>query len=220
MEIGGWRGMGTIVAASPVWKWALRLGGPGLIVVGLIDNSVIPIPGGMDVFVILLTAHHPRWWPYYGAMATAGAVIGGYLTYRLAAEGGKAELEKKIGRRRAEKIYEEFEKGGFSTVFVGSILPPPFPMVPVLMAAGVLQYARRSFLVALSLGRGIRFFLLAFLANLYGTAIVGWLGPSYKPLLYGLIFLAVAAVVGTLVYFKWYRTRHRQAPDVEKQRAA
>ena len=60
MEIGGWHGVGTIVAASPVWKWVLRLGGPGLIVVGLIDNSAIPIPGGMDVFVILLTAHHPR----------------------------------------------------------------------------------------------------------------------------------------------------------------
>ena len=148
MEIGVWRGIGTIVAASPFWKWVLRLGGPGLIVVGLIDNSVIPIPGGMDVFLILLTAHHPQWWPYYGAMATAGAVIGGYVTYRLAGEGGKAELEKKIGKRRAEKIYEEFEKGGFSTVFVGSILPPPFTMVPVLMAAGVLQYARRSFLAA------------------------------------------------------------------------
>jgi membrane protein DedA with SNARE-associated domain len=86
------------------------------------------------------------------------------------------------------------------------------------MAAGVLQYARRRFLVALSLGRGIRFFLLAFLANLYGTAIVEWLGRYYKPLLYGLISLAVAAVIGTLLYFKWYRPR--QARNVEKQRAA
>jgi len=220
MEIGGWCGLGTIVAASSLWKWAMRLGGPGLIVVGLIDNSAIPIPGGMDAFVILLTAHHRHWWPYYAAMATAGAVIGGYLTYRLAGEGGKAELEKKIGKRRAEKIYEKFEKEAFSTVFVGSILPPPFPMVPVLMAAGVLQYAPRSFLAALSLGRAIRFFLLAFLANLYGTAIVGWLDRYYKPLLYGLISLAVAAVIATLLYFKWYRPRHRQAHDGQKQRAA
>lgn len=64
-----------------MWRWVLRLGGPGLIVVGLVDNSVIPLPGGMDFFVILLTGHHREWWPYYGAFATAGAVIGGYLNF-------------------------------------------------------------------------------------------------------------------------------------------
>ena len=205
---------------SPAWKWVLRFGGPALIVVGLIDNSVIPIPGGMDVSVVLLTAHHREWWLYYAAMATAGAVLGGYVTYRLSKKGGKPALEKKIGKRQADNVYKKFDKGGFSTVLIGAILPPPFPMVPVLMAAGVLQYSRKQFLAALTLGRGIRFFLLAFLANLYGTAIVGWLGRYYKPLLYILISLAVAGVIGALVYFKWYRPRHQQAPDFPKKRAA
>src|SRR5579863_8111457 len=135
----------STVVGGAVWKWILRLGAPGLIVVGLIDNSVIPIPGGMDLFVILLTAHHPVWWPYYGAFATAGAVIGGYVTYPLAKKGGKEGFEKKIGKRRSQKVYKRFEKGGFSTIVVGSILPPPFPMVPVLMAAGVMQYSRKKF---------------------------------------------------------------------------
>jgi membrane protein DedA with SNARE-associated domain len=220
MQIGTGRGFGAILVVSPLWERVLHFGGPGLIVIGLIDNSAIPIPGGMDVSVVLLTAHHPTWWPYYGAMATAGAVIGGYLTYRLARKGGKAGLEKEISRRRAEKIYKRFEKGGFSTVFIGSILPPPFPMVPVLMAAGVLQYSRNRFLAALSLGRSIRFFVIAFLAHIYGTAIVGWLGRYYKPLLYVLISLAVAGVVGALLYFKWYRPKHQQPRDVQKQTAA
>ena len=220
MQIGTWRGFEAILTVSPIWNWVLGFGGPGLIVIGLIDNSVIPVPGGMDVSVVLLTAHHPKWWPYYAAMATAGAIIGGYLTYRLARKGGKAGLEKKISQRRAGKIYKKFEKGGFSTVFIGSILPPPFPMVPVLMAAGVLQYSRKQFLAALTLGRGIRFFLLAFLANLYGTAIVGWLGRYYKPLLYILISLAVVGAIGALRYFKWYRPRHHISHDVRKQRAA
>src|SRR5438270_12693160 len=85
--------VGSILTVSNVWKWVLGLGGPGLIVVGLIDNSVVPIPGGMDVCVILLTSHHREWWVYYGAMATVGAVIGGYVTFRLAKKGGKASLE-------------------------------------------------------------------------------------------------------------------------------
>lgn len=220
MQILGWRGVCAILVTGPVSTWLLRLGGPGLIVVGLIDNSAIPIPGGMDVCVVLLTAHHPKWWPYYAAMATAGAAIGGYLTYRLARKGGKAGLEKEIGKSRAAKVYKKFEKGGFSTVFIGAILPPPFPMVPVLMAAGILQYSRRRFLAALTIGRGVRFFVLAFLAHLYGTAIVGWLGRYYRPLLYILISLAVAGAVGAVLYFKWYRPRYQQVRGVHKQRAA
>ena len=215
----GGRELGAIFALSPTWKWLLRLGGPGLIAVGLIDNSVIPIPGGMDVSVVLLTAHHREWWPYYAAMATIGALIGGYVTYRLAQKGGKEGLERKIGKNRAKRVYRKFEKGGFSTVFIGSILPPPFPMVPVLMAAGVLQYSRNRFLVALGLGRAVRFFLIAFLSSLYGTAIVGWLGRYYKPLLYILISLAVLGSLGVLLYVVWYRPAHRRGP-IQKQKAA
>lgn len=214
MGIASWPSLGAIVAQSGIGigKWVLGLGGPGLILIGIIDNSAIPIPGGMDISVLLLTAHHRDWWPYYGAMATAGAVLGGYITYRLARKGGKAGLEKKIGKYRSEKVYRKFERGGFSTVIVGSILPPPFPIVPVLMAAGVMQYSRKRFLAALTIGRGIRFFVVAFLGKLYGTAIAGWLGRYYKPFLYVLISLGVAGGIGALLYFKWYRPRHTQAP--------
>ncbi len=141
--------MGLIAAsaATGLSRWALRLGGPGLIVIGLIDNSVVPIPGGMDLFVILLTARNRGFWLYYALMAVAGAMIGGFFTYRLARKGGKEGLEKKVGKRRAEKVYKRFEKSGFSTVLIGSVLPPPFPMVPVLMAAGVLQYPDKKFLI-------------------------------------------------------------------------
>ena len=216
--------MMTTFAATLVetgfWQWILRLGGPGLIIVGLVDNSVIPIPGGMDFFIILLTAHSREWWWYYAIMATAGAVIGGYLTYRLSRKGGKEGLEKKIGKRRAQKVYKKFEKGGFSTVLIGSIIPPPFPLVPVLMAAGVMQYSRHKFLTALSIGRAIRFFIIAFLGRLYGTAIVGWLGRYYKPFLYVLIALGIVGGIALLVYFKWYRPSHRDNREAQKRKAA
>jgi len=207
--MGTMRALGLMLAKSGIWTWALRLGGPGLILVGLIDNSVIPIPGGMDIFVILLTSHHRQWWAYYALFATAGAVMGGYVTYRLAKKGGKEGLEKKIGKKRAEKVYKKFEKGGFSAIAVGSLLPPPFPLVPVLMAAGVMQYSRKNFLISLTLGRAVRFFLIAYLGKLYGTAIVGWLGRYYKPFLYVLIALGVLGGIGALVYFNWYRPKHK-----------
>lgn len=200
------------------WNWLLHLGGPGLIVIGLLDNSVIPIPGSMDVFVILLTAHHRAGWIYYGLMATVGAVAGGYLTYRLAKKGGKEGLEKKIGKRRAQKVYKKFEKGGFSTVLVGSMIPPPFPMVPVLMAAGILQYSRHKFLSALAIGRGVRFFAVAFLGHVYGTAIIGWLTRYYKPFLYVLIGLAVLGAIAALLYFKGYKAKHQETVPERHQR--
>jgi membrane protein YqaA with SNARE-associated domain len=220
MGIANWRCFGAILVTSDIWKWLLPLGGPGLIVLGLIDSSVIPTPGGMDVFVVLLTAHHREWWPYYGAIATIGSVLGGYITYRLAQKGGKAGLEKKIGKNRSQHVYRKFEKEGFSSVLIGSILPPPFPLVPVLMAAGVMQYSRNKFLAALTLGRAIRFFSLAFLGRLYGTAITGWLGRYYKPFLYLLIAVGIAGGVIALLYFKWYRPRHQLARDMQNRKAA
>lgn len=192
-----------------LWTWVLRLGGPGLIVVGLIDNSVIPIPGGMDFFLIVLTARDRRLWLYYAFMAVVGAVVGGYITYYLAEKGGKEGLEKKIGKDRAEKVYQKFENKGFTTVAVGAIVPPPFPLVPVLMAAGVLQYPRKNFLAALTLGRSIRFLAVAYLGRIYGTAIIHWLSRYYRPFLYTLIAAGVAGGIAALIYFKWYRPKRQ-----------
>lgn len=200
-------------AGSAVWNWIHRLGGLGLILLGIADNSAIPLPGSQDVFTILLSAHNRDWWPYYAAMATAGAVIGGYLTYRLAAKGGHKEFEKKIGKKRAEKVYKKFEKRGGVSVFVGAILPPPVPIVPFLMAAGVLQYPRHKFLAALGGGRAVRYFAVAYVGHRYGTAIIGFLSQYYQPVLYGLLGLAVLGAMGALLYLKWYHPRHKKGGE-------
>ncbi len=132
--------LSLFILADSVWKWIHRLGGPGLILLGIADNTpFISAPAGStDVLVILLAAHRHEWWAYYALMATVGEVLGGYLTYRLAQKGGQQTLERKVGKPRAEKIYRLFEKRGGITVFTGSILPPPFPFTSVLMAAGIM----------------------------------------------------------------------------------
>jgi len=43
-------------------QWLIHLGGPGLILLGLADNSLIPLPGSTDVVTILLSAHHRSLW--------------------------------------------------------------------------------------------------------------------------------------------------------------
>jgi uncharacterized membrane protein YdjX (TVP38/TMEM64 family) len=193
--------------ADSVWKWIHRLGGPGLILLGIADNTpFISAPAGsVDACVILFSAHHGWWAAYYALMATVGEVLGGYLAYHLAEKGGQETLEKKVGKPRAEKLYKHFEKRGFMTLFTGSILPPPFPFTSVLMAAGVMQYPRKKFFSALTAGRALRFFLDAFLGRIYGQRMIDFFWRHYRPMLYFLIALAVMTGIGALVYYKWYR---------------
>jgi len=150
-------------------------------------------------------------------------VSGGYLTYMLAAKGGKEALEKRIGQKTANKVYRKFEQGGFLTVFIGAMLPPPFPMVPVLLTAGALQYPRRHFLTALALGRGARFTIEAYLGHRYGAHILAFFRMYYKPMLYGLIGLAVAGGIGGLLYYRHWKRTHKlrqKEPRSEQPRVA
>ena len=186
------------------------LGGPGLILVGILDNSVVPLPGSMDAMVILLASYERPLWAYYGFMATVGAVLGGFLTFRLAEKGEEEVLEKRVGKKRAEKVYRRFRRHGFSTIAISAVMPPPFPMAPVLLAAGALHYPRKKFFASLALGRAIRYLGVAYLGHVYGKAIISSVSQYYEPLLYTFIGLAVLAGIGALVYFKWYRPKRRR----------
>jgi membrane protein YqaA with SNARE-associated domain len=212
----------SFMLAPAVWKWIHRLGGPGLILLGIADNTpfVSAPAGSVDVFVIVLSAHRHEWWFYYAFMATVGEVLGGYITYRLAEKGGQKTLEKKVGKQRAGKIYKYFEKRGFLTVFVGSLLPPPFPFTSVLMAAGIMQYPRQEFLPALTAGRGLRFFLVAYLGRSYGDQMIEFFSSHYRFAMDALIVLGVMAGIGALVYFKWYQPKVQREEASEANKSA
>ena len=151
--------------AVPLWRQLRRMGGPGLVLLGIADNSVIPLTGSMDVLTIWLAARHHEPWPYYALMATLGAVIGGYITYALARKGGKEAMQRKLSKKRAAQVSQTFERWGFFAVAVPAVLPPPFPFVPFLLAAGAMQYSPKKFLGALALGRGVRYFIEAGVAQ-------------------------------------------------------
>ncbi len=194
---------------------ARRLGLLAFIIVGLIDQSVIPIPGSMDALVILFTAGKPEFWWIYAIYATIGTTIGGYVTYRLAQKGGKETLEKKIGKNRAEKAYHVFDRWGFWSVFVGAIAPPPVPIVPFLMTAGIMQYPKRWFLSSYALGRILRFGIVGWVTQQYGKNIFAFFSRYYKPALYSLI--AAGVIGGIIGYWYYMRLRHRREQEKSKQ---
>jgi membrane protein YqaA with SNARE-associated domain len=187
--------------ARSVKHWIYALGGLGFIPLGLLDNSVIPLPGSMDILIVFLSARRQELWLYYASMATLGSVIGGYITYRLARKGGKVALIRRFPPRKLKRAYDIFSRWGFGAIALPALLPPPLPMVPFLVAAGTMQYPLRKFLSALTLGRTLRYTVLAFLAARYGREILAFIARRSYPAFFIIMTLIVTAAAALFLIF-------------------
>jgi len=200
-----------LVGFSTFVNW----GGPGLVLVGIIDQSFIPVPGGIDALTIVLAASHPPRWPIYALLATIGTMIGAQLTYELSRKGGKETLEKKLPRRQFKKIEKKFEQYGFSAVFVPCLLPPPLPAVPFLAGAGALQYPRKKFIWAVGSGRAIRYTIVAYLGHRFGDPILGFFKRYEVAIIIAFAVLIVGASVGGYVLRKWQKSKEAREQNAE-----
>jgi len=210
-----WLAIILLASKKSALRWLIHIGGPGLILLGLADNSFILPPGSTDLATVLLAAHHSEMWFYYAIMATAGSILGGYLTYRMARKGGKKTMER-FSEKRVATVYAIFERFGFAAVAIPALLPPPFPIVPMLIAAGALQYPTRKFLAALAVGRGIRFTVMAYLGVHYGRHITTFFARYYWPVLLVLIaFVVLGGLYGLFKYKRGKPANDRRSPGLE-----
>lgn len=199
---------------SPVsWELVYRFGAIAFLAIGIIDNSLLPTFGSLDALLLVMAGSRPHWWWYYAGMATIGAIIGAYITYRISAKGGKEMLEKKLGEKNSQKAYRAFERFGFWSIFLAVVAPPPFPSSPVLATAGAMQYSRRNFLIAAAGGRALRYGLLAWFSSSYGRQIFAFFGEYYRPAFWTLLALAILGGVAALIWFKRYRRKRREKPQ-------
>jgi len=152
----------------------LTFGGGGLFVVTFFDSSVLSFPFFPDAVLIQLCVARPARMPYYIAMAALGSLCGCLLLYGLAKKGGEAFFHKHAAGK-AEKIKEWVEKNAFLSAFIPAILPPPFPFKPFVLAEGVFQVPWRTFVMAILLGRGLRYGVEGILAVRYGDAALDFL---------------------------------------------
>jgi membrane protein YqaA with SNARE-associated domain len=209
-----------LIIAGQVWARIRALGAVGEVLLGVADASVIPTPGSLDILIILLVAGAPQHWWIYVLAATIGSTLGAYVTYRIGLRGGKEGLEKRIPEKKLQRIYGWSEKYGLGAVAVPALLPPPFPLSPFLLAAGVLKVPRTKFLAAYAIGRLVRYSIVAWLGRLYGKALIHGMQQYSKPIIWALIALAILGGLVAGIYI-WHRKQQGlpALPSAEKKAA-
>lgn len=151
---------------------AEALGGPGLFLLAFLDSSFLSFPEVVDILMVGLVARYPERLLWYAALPTLGSIAGSYLIYMLARRGGEAFMRRRMHEQHVDRAFEVFRKYGILAVAVPSIMPPPVPFKIFVLAAGAAGLRQRDFLIAISLGRGVRYFGEALIAAWYGEAAI------------------------------------------------
>jgi membrane protein YqaA with SNARE-associated domain len=177
-----------------VSQYLLAYGPFGLFGIALLDSALIPLPGGPDAVLILLSTARPAWVPIYVVAATLGSVIGCVIFYYISRRAGKGAL-KRFSPQRQARVKELIDRYDVLSVLVSSILPPPFPFKLFIATAGVFRFSVVRFAVAVAAGRAFRYALIGYLAAHYGEHARELLAQYYPYIGLGLAVLIVAAFV-------------------------
>jgi membrane protein YqaA with SNARE-associated domain len=155
------------------WASKLRhLGALGLFFLAILDSSPLPTFGGPDILTAILAASHRNPWYEYAAVATAGSLIGAYLTFRLARHAGSAYLESKFKKDKVSKFLNLFKQWGTGTLFASAAIPFPTPTTMFFAAAGASKYRTEKFLAVVAIARALRYSLIAIVAEHYGRHFI------------------------------------------------
>jgi membrane protein YqaA with SNARE-associated domain len=193
---------------SRLLKWieglALALGGPGLFLLSFLDSSFLSFPEVTDILIVVLVTKHPERFLWYTALPTLGSILGCYVLYALAYRGGEAFMRKRMKERHVERAFAVFRKYGLFAVSIPSILPPPVPFKIFVLAAGAARVKPLDFLVAVTIGRGVRYFGEGLLALWYGQWALDLLNEHGRA-----VSLSLAGIIALLgfAYIWWTRRR-------------
>ena len=185
---------------SALSRWAADLGGVGLLILAALDASFLSFPQVADVLIVYLSTARPELMLYYAGMTTIGSVAGGAVLFLLARRGGEAFLQRRFKARQIERGLRFYARFGIFMVLIPALLPPPTPFKLLVLLAGASGLQPWRFLVALSVGRAVRYFGTGYLAVLYGERAIDILR------VYGVrmgIALAIAVGLAGVAAYVW-----------------
>jgi membrane protein YqaA with SNARE-associated domain len=177
----------------------------GVFVLAALDSSLFfSLPFGIDAVVIIVAARRPDAWivPF---LAAAGSSAGAALTFWMGVKIGEKGLERYVSANRLETIRRRIKERGAIALASLSLIPPPFPFTPFVLAAGALEVRTATFFTAFAVCRLIRFGVEAVLAVKYGRRILQWLDSRFFQDVVA-ICIAVAIVLTILSVVKLIRS--------------
>ncbi|HEV7373926.1 MAG TPA: VTT domain-containing protein [Pyrinomonadaceae bacterium] len=198
-----------ISGLAAIKDFLIAYGPLGLFGIALLDSALIPLPGGPDVVMILLSKGRPAWMPIYAAAATLGSVTGCVILYYISRRAGRRALER-FSEKKQARVQQLIDRYDVLSVLVVSVLPPPFPFKLFIITCGVLRLSIMRFAIAIAFGRAFRFLLEGYLAVNYGDQAEN-LFKQYFPWI-GL-GLAILIIFGFIAWMLW-----RKRASVREQR--
>jgi membrane protein YqaA with SNARE-associated domain len=187
----------------PLGPWGVLLG-------SFIDSASIPIP--IDVLMAIWAWNDKQHFYLYALLAAVGSTLGGLIPFFVGRAGGELFLLKRVDRARFESMRNQFEKQEFLAVMVPSLLPPPTPWKLFVFGAGVFEMKTWNFMLAVFIGRCIRFGVETALVVKYGPQIVTVVADvAKKHLVLTLVVLGV--IFGGLGWWMWRKMRTKKLDD-------
>jgi membrane protein YqaA with SNARE-associated domain len=156
------------------WEVALLallkpLGFWGVGAMAILDSSSVPIPMDLILGGYVWADRHHIW--IYCLMGALGSAIGGLVPFYLGRAGGEIFLLNRIDRAKYERMRNRFERQEFLAMMIPSMLPPPTPWKAFVFAAGVFEMRVLPFMLAVFVGRIVRWGVLSLLVVRYGPEI-------------------------------------------------
>ena len=188
------------------WKLVIlpalvKLGVWGVGAVAVLDSSSIPVP--IDAIIALYVWNDKRHFWLYCLMAAVGSAIGGLVPYGLGRAGGELFLLKRIDRARFDRMRDRFQRQEFLAVMIPSMMPPPAPWKIFVFAAGVFEMRVVHFLLAVTLGRGVRWLALSLLVLKLGPGAVDLVAH------HALVAVLVVGALAVLGFAWWWMKKKR-----------
>jgi membrane protein YqaA with SNARE-associated domain len=184
------------------------LGPWGMLAFAAVDGSFMGLP--LDPIFVGYVYHDRSRFLLYVLLASAGSALGSIVLYVIGFTGGEVLLRKRISAERFEKIHASFEHHKFWELMFPAMLPPPTPFKIVVLAAAAFEMDFAHFLLAIFLGRFVRFLIEALLTIWFGPGIVTLTGNLFAHHFVWILVGVGVLVVGWLI---WRRVKRQLAKN-------
>ena len=161
--------------------------------ISMIESIIFPLP--VDPFLAALTLAVPRKAFRFAFTCTIGSVIGGVIGWFLGYLIGPS-IENLFlyfpwfTEEKFNAVKFAYKENGMLIIFLGAFTPLPYKIITI--TSGIAEVNIIAFILMSILGRGIRFFIVAYLVKFFGKPALLFL---QKHLLISSSVLGIAIII-------------------------